>query len=578
MTRIRRLPEAVVNKIAAGEVVERPASVVKELIENSIDADATVISVEVRRGGKSLIRIRDNGCGMARDDALLALERHSTSKITGADDLFTVRTMGFRGEALPSIAAVSRIELTTKEQGALGGTRVTVSGGRVEDVRETGAPDGTEIVVRDLFFNTPARRKFLRSDRVELSHIVSAVTWQALARPGIGFTLIADGEEVIEAAPTSDARGRVSSLFGPDIAREIIPVGGKDEAITLTGFIGKPGLTRGNRSAQHYFINRRPIRERMLNFAVTDAFGGLLPLRRYAVVFLFLEVGSGEVDVNVHPAKREVRFRNVYRVRDLVRETIADALGNADLSPGMGLAGLRGAVGESTAGYVTRMDRKTIERIPVESLTREPLPWEEREGVLAGPGKKAILAIGQIKNLYVVAETPEGLAIIDQHAAHERVLFERVMSLYRQRNAVIQPLLIPAVVNLPVSEFVLAHDYLDVFKALGIGVEDFGKNSLKIDSLPACLGSVDPERLIRDIVGELAEKGRSAAVEDEMAELVAKKVCRAAVKRRDSLKGEELQRLVDDLLSCENPYTCPHGRPTIVKISMEELDKKFGRA
>jgi DNA mismatch repair protein MutL len=576
MGRIRVLDDAVINKIAAGEVVERPASVVKELVENALDAGAAHVTVEIRGGGKALVRVRDDGCGMARDDALLALARHSTSKISSADDLFSIRTMGFRGEALPSIAAVSRIEIVTKERGALSGTRIAVEGGRVGEARDTGAPDGTEVVVRDLFFNTPARRKFLKTEATENSHIAASLMAEALARPGTGFTLVSNGEEVLEAPPAASPRDRIAALFGAELAKDLIPLAGAAGGARVEGFVSSPGVTRGNRAAQYFFVNGRPVQDRILSFALADACGGVLPARRHAVAFVFLEIETHEVDVNVHPAKREVRFRSGGLVRDLVRNAVSEALrGTARPAPPPG-----------AFTYESRAREGVVERVPIAAETQEPLPWEKGGAAAEGrhPGWEAapesahgLRVVGQVKNLYVICEDAEGIAVIDQHAAHERILFEKVMRCREEGKGELQRLLIPAVVNLSAHERALAGEYLDALRSLGIGIEPFGKDALKVDHLPACLGALDPGPLLHDVLAGLAAEGRSRAVREGVAAAVAVKVCRAAVKRRDHLRDGELRRLVDDLMRCETPFTCPHGRPTIIRMSAAELDRKFKR-
>jgi DNA mismatch repair protein MutL len=578
MANVMVLPENVVNKIAAGEVVERPASVVKELVENAIDAGATDISVELLKGGKSVIRVRDNGCGMGSEDARRALQRHSTSKIAEASDLFCISTMGFRGEALPSIAAISHLEITTKEKGATAGTRIVATGGRIEEVRECGAPDGTEVVVHDLFFNTPVRRKFLLTKRAELSRIASVITWHALARPAIGFSLISDGQEVLKVPPVKTLLDRLSSLFGTETTRRLVPLEMEKDGVSLAGFISKPELTRGNRTGQYFFINARPVRDKILSFAVFDAYVGVLPSKRHPVVFLFLQIEPHEVDVNVHPTKREVRFRNAYMVQDFLRGALRDTLATVDLSTEMELASRESVMREPRTTYTTRKRGGVTERVPGKEVSQEPLPWEtEGVPVEERPVERELHALGQMRNLYILCEGPEGLAIIDQHAAHERILFEKLMRLYKEESSEVQGLLAPVVVNLTASEFVLASDYLKMFRALGIMVEKFGKNALKIDGLPSCLGGIDAEALVRDMIGELAGEAKGNALDEEVAELVAGKACHSAVKKRDVLKNAELQGLVDDLFRCANPYACPHGRPTIVKITAEELDKKFKR-
>lgn len=576
MGRIRVLDGAAINKIAAGEVVERPASVVKELVENALDAGATRVEVEIRGGGKTLVRVRDDGCGMGRDDAALALARHSTSKIAGAEDLFSIRTMGFRGEALPAIAAVSRLEIVTKEKGALSGTRLAVEGGRAGEPRETGAPEGTEVTMRELFFNTPARRKFLKTEATENAHIAASLMAEALARPGTGFTLVADGGEMLKAPPASSARERIAALFGAELAKGLIPVAGEAGAARVEGFVSPPGVTRGNRTAQYFFVNGRPVQDRVLSFALADAGEGVYPARRHPVAFIYIEIDPREVDVNVHPAKREVRFRNAGLVRDLVRNAVSGAVRGTPVAA---------AAPPAAFTYESREREGVVERVPVAAEKQPPLPWERGGGEApGGPGQAVEAApahglrvLGQAKNLYVVCEDAAGLAVIDQHAAHERILFEKVMRGREKGKGELQRLLIPAVVNLSAHEKALAGGRLDALRSLGFGIEPFGKDAVKIDQLPACLGAIDPAALLRDVLAEFAAEGRSTAVRDGVAAAAAKKVCRAAVKRRDRLRDEELNRLVDDLMRCETPFTCPHGRPTIIRISAAELGRKFGR-
>lgn len=572
MTRIRVLPDSVANKIAAGEVVERPASVVKELVENALDAGANEISVEVRKGGIALVRVRDNGCGMGRDDALLSLERHSTSKIAAAADLFSIRTMGFRGEALPSIAAVCRMEITTRERGAHAGTRLAVEGGAIADTRAAGAPEGTEVAVRDLFFNTPVRRKFLKSERTEVAQVAATVIHEALPKPAVGFMLVSDGEELVMAPAVNDRLSRISSLFGADLAKILVGCKSANGPVSLEAFVSPPELTRGNRTDQHFFVNGRPVQDRALSFAVANAYEGIIPARRYPVIFLFLEIEPSEVDVNVHPTKREVRFRNSALVREVIRETLVSAIGGS----GQPRDASR-ATGVQPPRYETREDRGVFERVPFVPLVQEPLPYEGGRA-LPGDERGRLRPLGQIKNLYVLCEDEDGIAIIDQHAAHERVLFERVMAFHETGKGELQRLLIPVTVSLTASQSVFLAEKMEIFRSLGLGLEPFGAHAVKIDHLPACLGDVNPERLLRDTLGELAEEGRASAVKERLAELVARKVCHAAVKRRDALPPEQLQRLVDDLMRCQTPHTCPHGRPTIIRMSSDELAKKFGRA
>jgi DNA mismatch repair protein MutL len=593
MARIKLLPEQLVNKIAAGEVVERPASVVKELIENAIDAGAKDISVEVRKGGKAFIRVRDDGCGMDRDDLLLSLQRHSTSKIETADDLFKIETLGFRGEALPSIAAVSKMEITSKPSGAFAGRRVKITGGKIEEDVEAGAPEGTEITVSELLFNTPARQKFLRAIRAETSYVIAEVTRQALAHYTVGFTLVVDGDEVFRVAVAKEPLERITALFDANAAKQLMPVEAEKEGVRMRGFVSRLDLTRSTKKDQCFFVNKRPVECKALTFAIADVYSGMLPPRRFPVVFLYLEINPALVDVNVHPTKRVVKFQNEFFIRDIVREAVIDVLGKADLSQMLGFGDGVEAVREVPSAYVTRMELGVIERLPAaqpggETGTETEPAAETKAGGETGtetsaclfPAEKSSLRpVGQIQYLYVICETPEGMAIVDQHAAHEKVLFERIMQIYKEKAGEVQTLLTPVVVQLPANEFVVARDYIPIFKLLGFRVEQFGKNALKIDGVPACFRTIDAERVIRDVIADVFEGGKSMTViEREMAERVAKKACRAAVKQRDILNREEIDRLLEDLLKCENPYTCPHGRPTIIKISKEELERRFGRS
>ncbi len=559
MGNISVLPEAVINKIAAGEVVERPASVVKELVENALDAGASQVEVEIRNGGKSLVRVRDDGCGMGRDDAVLAIERHSTSKIAGADDLFAVRTMGFRGERSPR-SRPSRGSRSSRREGGARRDQVFGRGGRAGEARDAGAPEGTEVTVRDLFFNVPARRKFLKSEAAEnpASPPPSRRRRSPARAPG---SPCAPTGRSSQALPGGLPAGEDRLPLRRRSSRRRCFLFEASAGGALRGFVSPPGITRGNRAVQYLFVNGRPVQDRILSFAVSDACDGFIPARRYPVAFVYLEIEPREVDVNVHPAKREVRFRNAALARDLVRNAVSQALGGT---------GRPRAAGPAFT-YESRAREGAVERVPVaaeggvprppETSARPPLgaetavlPLEEAE-----PAHR-LRVVGQVKNLYVVCEDADGIAVVDQHAAHERILFEKVMRAREEGGGELQRLLIPSIVELSAHERALAAEHLEAFRSLGIGLEPFGKHALKVDHLPACLGAADPEALLRDVLAELAAEG-GAGRSGTVAAAVAARSAAPPCGWRDPLRGGSSGASVDDLMRCRSPFTCPHGAP-----------------
>jgi len=651
MNRIRLLPEHVANQIAAGEVVERPASVVKELVENSLDAGAGRITVEIQAGGRSLTRVTDDGVGMSRDDALLSLERHATSKIQRAEDLAAIATMGFRGEALPSIASVSRFTLTTRASRAENGpppieaTQIIVNGGKIQAVKAAGAPPGTCVEVRQIFFNLPARRKFLRSEETEAAHIQHYLTLAALAHPAVAFVFIKDGRTVWQLpavkadAPLTALAERWRALRAGDLP--LLPVNtagqlaappdpdGLDSAADgasarLWGFIGAPGVSRATREEQHLFVNRRPVENRGLNAALLEGYHTALMKGRYPVCCLFLEIDPAAVDVNIHPAKREVKFHNERAVRGFVIQAVRQTL----------LGFHRPALAPATAA-IPAVSKAPVpvapppSQLPLAAPDRPPLVVEATPmfGGLAAaalpapqtpapaapevapaaraaasaetaPGRPnpppvdfpqraapvpllqvPLRLVGVIGNLYVVLESDRGLVLLDQHAAHERILFEQMMSrLERGEAAASQRLLLPETIELPPRDARFLREQLPVLARLGVGLSEFGERTFLLDALPPL---VKPPESPRQFVLELVDELKAAGAEVNTLRLgehtVAKTVCRHAVKANDPLRGRELENLVRDLRHCAMPYTCPHGRPTLIEMSYRELEKKFGR-
>ena len=712
VNRIRLLPEHVANQIAAGEVVERPASVVKELVENSLDAGTSRITVEIGAGGRSLIRVTDDGRGMSRDDALLCLERHATSKITRAEDLASIATMGFRGEALPSIASVSRFVITTREREDTSGeaTQVVVNGGKIVEVQAASSPAGTTIEVRQIFFNLPARRKFLRAEETERAHIQHYLTLVALAWPQVGFSFVSDGRLAWQLPPvpwSSDAdrftalKERLRQLHGsetpllplefsagieeaPDLEPSenwVLRDSGKLSRFRLWGFIGAPGVSRSSRDEQHVFVNQRPVENRGLHFALAEGYHTALMRGRYPVCCLFLEIDPAAVDVNVHPQKREVKFREESAVRRLVAKAIRETLHafhqahpeaagftheprlpmlageaavfpvppqlltvpEATLLPGFSgtetaeanppadlsaprshldiptpktdaaptLAATVPDAGSGDASPPVSMPahpaaEPSISR-PFEPLAR-PLPSTPPATVALSPVppsgqtqpahssqtvtpfpmatgaqpvallQRPLRIIGVVGRLYVLLESERGLVLLDQHAAHERILFEQMLQrLEAGHQAASQRLLLPETVELSVRDAEFVRSNLETLTRMGIGLSEFGDRTFLLDALPPLVKSNHPKRFTLDLIDALKAAGSGVNLMRLGEDVIAKTVCRHAVKANDPLSGRELDQLLVDLKKCSMPYTCPHGRPTMIEMGWRDLEKRFGR-
>ena len=601
---IRLLPESVASRIAAGEVVERPASVVKELVENSLDAGSTRVDIETRDGGASLIRIHDNGTGIPAAEVALAFRRHATSKLETADDLEAIATLGFRGEALSSIAAVSRTTCTTRHASETTGTRLRIDGGAIVSQTSVGRPSGTELIVEDLFYNVPARRKFMRSAQTEKRHIDSFITRYAVAYPRTAFTAVHDGREVLRTPGTGDPREVLLSIYGADLGSSLLAIAEEftaDQTIRVRGFVGPTTVHRANRGYITVFINGRWVEDLRLTYAIIQAYHTLLPVNRFPVAFVLVEMPPGEVDVNVHPAKSEVRFRDadtVFRsVQRAVRATVVNEAplttpwmpGEAvhpatDSSARAKLAALRPSQGYITFQTTTGGDAP----LPSRSDVRVPTP----DGVQTPDGARGLAdtdsrpraadqvlpplrIVGQVATMFIVAEGPDGLYLIDQHAAHERVLYERLLSGAATGAVPRQPLLEPQMVALPADEASRLEELLPTLHDLGVEAESFGVNTFLVRALPAELGLVTAADLLADVAS--VQEGRSP-IRRHLEESLIRQICkRAAVKAGQILSAQEMDRLVKDLERTENPRTCPHGRPTIIQIATEDLARRFGR-
>lgn len=569
MGRIRVLDEQLANRIAAGEVVDRPASVLKELVENSLDAGARSILVTAEAGGKRLLRVEDDGVGMDRDDAVLAFERHATSKLRGLDDLEAVTTLGFRGEALPAIASVSRLLLSTSDQDGPG-TEVEIRAGRILSVREADRIRGTSVEVAGLFFNVPARRRFLRSDATELSHLLRVLTDLALARPAVRFRLEHGGRTLLETGSTGDCRERIEQLFGAGLARTLVPISCERASAKVWGFAGRPADAGTRRDRQHLFVNGRRVHDRTLLHAVSEAYRETVAAGRHPALFLFVEVDPGEVDVNVHPQKAEVRFRRAAEVHDVVREAVAAAFRAPGAVPE--LADLR-----PDYAAEPRLPPRTAGAAGVGALPapqpREPAPRGAAEISRAGPE-----VLAQLLDSYVVAQEREALVVVDQHAAHERILFERYLSEAEAGRVEQQRLLLPVQLELTAGQAALLEQEAGELARLGFAVEPFGPGVARIDAVPAVAAGADPAKLVRDLLEEAANVRRVATgVAELRRQLVTTAACRAAIKVRTPLPREAMQRLLDDLSRCGNPTTCPHGRPIAFRLLLADIERAFRR-
>lgn len=574
-TTIQVLDERTVNQIAAGEVVERPASVVKELVENAIDAGARLVRVEVTsdRDRVTAVRVVDDGAGMGRGDAVLAFKEHATSKISRIDDLDRVLTLGFRGEALPSIASVSEVVLVTRRRGGgeIAGTRVAIRGGSAPEVAEVGAPEGTSVEVRDLFFNTPARRKFLKSLHTELAHIHGVIERTALARPEISFRLLHNGRERIATHATDDIRETVAALFGTAVAKNLVPVSINTPLVRVAGYISTPALSRADQYQVFLSINARPISSLQIVRAVKEGYGTLLPKDRFPVAFLHIGIDGGLVDVNVHPTKKLVRLSHEKEIYGAIAGAVRTALGGRDLSaPGampvfpavspQAQPPRTPGVAESRAPFTLTDRRLRQSELPLAAAERNLLPEIE--------------VIGQLDAMYIVGSAEgRSLVVIDQHAAHERVLYEQAQD---RAGPGSQELIVPVLVTFSPQEAELAREALPALAEEGFVLEEFGPATYAVNAIPVVLGKLEEPGVIRDLVSALVRESPADPVGKREA-VLRRVACRGAIKAGDHLSREQMRRLLDQLARTKNPYTCPHGRPTIVSFSPDELAAMFRR-
>jgi DNA mismatch repair protein MutL len=651
MGRIHVLSEHVANKIAAGEVVERPASVLKELLENSLDAGATRIRVQIEAGGKKLIQVTDNGCGMVRDDVMLAFERHATSKIKDAEDLLNIHTLGFRGEALPSIASVARVLLETRAEGEDGGTVLEIAGGKILRVEEAGLPQGTAFAVRDLFFNTPARKKFLKAESTELSHIASLVTHYALAHPEKHFELHSATDAMLVAAPVASHSDRIYQIFGRETLDQLVPLAatmklervgipepppwrrGEDYTppvpgdIRLHGFISKPELQKLNRNSIYVFVNGRLIRDRMVQHAIIEGYRNILPPTVFPVVLLFIELPNEEVDANVHPSKTEVRFRQNALVHDFVRESVRTALMKArpvpqftreimaqpTASPGLS-PGAQAHSGENRAGENEFALKPEAQMLMSERLQfgGEPITVDANMAVSGfGPVGAPSIAqsmnghadacgnvledepqeivdqlalaslrpLGQVRDSFILAVNPDGLWIIDQHVAHERVLFEKILHERAQNSAAQdgQRLLMPLIVELTPGQQAVFTEISEELSRNGFEVELFGTRTVAVKTAPGGVRPADVEKMLVELLDQFEREEQVLNLDKIRGKIAASIACHAAIKINMPLEQNKMEWLLKELAKTECPMTCPHGRPVVLRYSVKEIQKAFKR-
>jgi DNA mismatch repair protein MutL len=604
--RISILSEIITNKIAAGEVVERPASVIKELIENALDAGATSIAVEITTGGRRLIRITDNGHGMSREDALLSLERHATSKIKTDSDLESILTLGFRGEALPSIASVSRFRLATREPESLEGTEVVVEGGKVRDVKACGMAPGTSISVEQIFFNTPARLKFMKSAETETGHAGDVLARLAVSRPDVAFSFTSDGRELLK-VQRSDLQRRLAQVVGRDTSALLFPVDSGDPRLSVSGFVSGPALVRSGMQAMYTYINGRFVRDKVVQHAVMQAYRGVIDRGRYPVVALFIQIPTGEVDVNVHPTKHEVRFRQQSAVHDAIQKAVEDVLREspwlegkprlplpATAPTGQAYRERIAAAAQASLSMASRpayplhpqtysstSDSETLPPAPTHTAEAAPAAVSEpRESFRTEPGQgyfSSLTIIGQFHGEYILCQSGRELVVIDQHAASERVAYQRLKQQCLGGAVESQRLLFPETVELTFSETAIAGRFHDDLQRIGFELEPFGGNTVIISAVPRLAAEKDVISLVRDILEELNQIGASAAFQDRLDELLSRIACHSVVRGVHPLEIRQMSELLRSMDETDFAASCPHGRPVSHIITLAELEKIFKR-
>ena len=613
MAKIQVLDSATIDKIAAGEVVERPASVVKELVENAVDAGAEAVTVEIKEGGITFIRVTDNGSGIEASQVRNAFLRHATSKITSAEDLQIVKSLGFRGEALSSICAVAKVELITKTREALTGVRYLCEGAKETEFSEVGAPDGTTILVRNLFFNTPVRRKFLKQPQTEGSYIIDLMEHMALSRPDVSFKLTVNNQDKFHTSGNGDLKEVIYRIYGREIAANLVEMHYSEEGMEISGYLGKPVLNRSNRNFENYYINGRYVRSSMMAKAIEDGYSQYLMQHKFPLTVLHFKIDTDLVDVNVHPTKMDIRFTEGERIFRIIAQAVAETLGRREMIPETVLEDKQKSqdfvepkvsvpepfeLERAKQFRVMEEMKYEAEKPKMQDIMQNPV-WNRvvgtkaekenavivekpvqmdlfEEKMLTKENREEYKILGQIFDTYWLLAFRDKLFIVDQHAAHEKVKYERLMKQFREKKMVSQSLNPPIVVSLTAKEEQVLDEYKAVFCELGFEIEEFGGNEYALRGVPTDLFGCGEKELFLNVLDELSDGPlykNLTVVEEKLASMA----CKAAVKGNNSLSREEMEALIDELLSLDNPYNCPHGRPTIISMSKYEIEKKFKR-
>ncbi len=564
MSRIKKLSKETVNQIAAGEVIERPASVVKELIENSLDAGADEIAVEVEYGGKKLIKIKDNGCGMTKEEVKLAFEKHATSKIEDIEDLDELNSLGFRGEALPSIASVSKIKALTKTEDQLEGTKITLEGSDIIEIEETGCAVGTSIEVRDLFFNVPARKKYLKKTNTELAHISEVVTRNAIAYPDVEFSFTHNGNELTFVPKSDTMLENIKAIYGKEVAKRMIKVDKEFQDMKVEGYTSKPEIDRSNRKHIFTYVNSRFVKNNILKDGIVKGYDTLLKKGRYPLAFLDIKIAAEKIDVNVHPTKTKIRFLEREQIKDEIAESVNEALLEKNLIPSTTVDTSESKKTTSEGNIEKKEDLSEQTKLEMDEET------EIKESKLSH-----MKIVGLLKDSYIVVETPSGMAVIDQHAAHERINYEDLKDELKQEIDS-QKLVSPKTVELKSKEAALLRANEELLEELGFDLEPFGKTTFRIRGVPVIFGEVQEREILNSVLDELAER-KENSLEERREEMIKYMACHDSITAGDKLSLTSAKKIIEKLGKTNNPYTCPHGRPTIVSFSEKEIEKWFKR-
>lgn len=605
--KIKQLDQVTIDKIAAGEVVERPASVVKELVENSLDAGATSIIIELKKSGKELIRVVDNGEGIELDDLKLAVQRHTTSKITRLEDLYQTRTYGFRGEALSSICSVSQMQIMSRTKNQEIGGKVVCNGGHIEEFTEVGMPIGTEVIVRNLFYNVPARKKHLASDFAELGHIITIVTKYALVNPEVKFRLTNNNKEIFNYPKTSSIIERIAQVLDKETAKSMVEVNYEEDHIKVNGATSKPSRTRASRSGIHIFVNNRPIVSERIATAIEEGYGTLLMVGRHPISIINIEIDPAEVDVNVHPTKKEVRFLNERKVANTIITAIANAFKNLTLTREYTeMVDMHEIIPEISETEEHEIFEETVEQ-PMISQSKmeihdeptaiqasldvsfeseeieptqragEPIKIEVAHAIGILGAKKGIKVIGQVNLKYIIAADEDNIIIIDQHAAHERIMYERIKNILKRRKLQTQELLSPITIEVALGDVAQIQENIPFLEELGFDISYFGGKTFVVNAVPLILSRNATEKDLKDLLDELSAFSKKTLKETFGDTLIKLTACHSAIRWGDPLTKEQMLKLINELAATKNPYSCPHGRPTILVVPLKKLEKRFGR-